>query len=466
MQKEAENPDTTTSMALKSSDGSKVGDMDNDDSTIEAMFFDMPEDDLPSANAPAALAPGVTSKFEAIPSTGWIPPDCVCAAGPNHVLVGVNSEFRIYNKTGGMLRRNQFSTFLSSVLPNSTSVKVFDPKMIWDHYNQRYVIIVAATQSSPQKSWCCVAVTKTTDPLGSWWVYALDASIDGATPTSNWMDYPMIGFDSQAIYIGMNQFNGSTFKYAKLRILNKSEIYSGAPAKWFDFWNLKHPDGSLAFTVQPCCHFRAAGPGPAYLMSCFFGSGNKLTMWTLNNPLASWSGGTPTLTKVNVNCKPYALPPQAQQQGSATPIATNDNRLLHAVYQHAGTTKRIWACHNSKISWSGDAEARCAAQWYEVDVQLATVIQQNAYGKSGSYYYFPVIQTDLTRNAVMAFSRSSSSEFACFRVTGRKSGAVLGNMEDSVLVKAGESSHASGRFGDYFGICRDAVDANRNICSR
>ena len=461
MLEKAELPDINTSMALKANDGSKVGDADSDEAALEATFFDMPEDEGPAANGPASLAPGISSKFETIPSTGWIPPDCVCAAGPNHVVVGVNSEFRVYNKAGGLLRRNLFNTFLSTVLPNSAAVKVFDPKMIWDHYNQRYVIIVAATQNSPQKSWCCVAISKTTDPLGSWWLYALDAALNGSTVTTNWMDYPMLGFDAQAIYIGMNQFNGNNFQYAKLRILNKIEIYSGAPAKWYDLWNLKNPDGSGAFTVQPCCHFRATGPGPAYLVNSLFGSGSKLTLWTLNNPLASWSGGAPTLTRVSVNCKSYGLPPSAKQQGTATPIATNDNRLLHAVYQHAGTVKRIWTCHNSKISWQGDAEARCAAQWYEIDVPSAAVIQENAYGKSGSYYFFPVIQTDQNRNAVMAFSRCSPAEFACFRITGRKVGSALNNMEDSILVKAGESAHTSGRFGDYFGIGRDASDVNR-----
>lgn len=458
---EATKIDRSSSMALSAEDNSTVGDTDEDVLQMEAVMEDMPEDDEPATLGPGAAAPAVVSKFETTPSTGWIPPDCVSAAGPSHVLVAVNSEFRIYNKTGSMLSRNLFNTFFSAVLPNNVNVKVFDPRAVWDHYSQRYVMIVAAMQSTPQKSWCGVAVSKTTDPTGSWWVYALDAAKDGGTTTTNWMDYPMLGFDSQAIYIGMNQFRGNSFQYAKIRILNKLELYAGAPVKWYDFWNLKDPGGSLAFTVQPCCHFRGAGPGPAYLINNIFGANNKLTLWTITNPLASWSGGAPVLTKLSINCRNYDLPPQAKQKGSATPVATNDNRLLNAIYQHAGSAKRIWTCHNSKISWAGDTEARCAVQWYEINVPTAAIVQQNAYGQKGSYYFFPVIQTDLRCNAFVAFSRCSPAEFANFRITGRKQTAPLNDLESSAMVKAGESAHVSGRFGDYFGIGRDGADANR-----
>ncbi|HEX5652606.1 MAG TPA: hypothetical protein VFX58_06005 [Chitinophagaceae bacterium] len=458
---QAEKMDRGSMQSLAAADDSEIGDTDEDVLALEAVMDDLPEDDSPLVAGPQAMAPAVVSKFETIPSTGWIPPDCVCAAGPSHVLVGVNSEFRIYNKTGSMLSRRAYNTFFSNVLPNQTNVKVFDPRLAWDHYSQRYIMIVAATQNSPQRSWCGVAVSKTTDPMGGWWVYALDAARDGNTATDNWMDYPMLGFDAQAIYIGMNQFKGNNFQYAKLRILNKSEVYAGTPVRWFDFWNLKNPDGSLAFTVQPCCHFRGAGPGPGYMVNNLWGNGNKMTLWTISNPLALWSGGTPVLTKNSIACKSYDLPPQARQKGSATPIATNDNRLLNAIYQHAGTNKRIWTCHNTRISWQGDTEARCAAQWYEIDVPTKKVIQQNAFGQKGSYYFFPVIQTDLRCNAFMLFSRSSATEFACCRLTGRRTAAPLNDMESSVLIKAGESAHLSGRFGDYFGIGRDGSDANR-----
>jgi hypothetical protein len=457
MQAMAAVPDKMGTRAFAATDSS-APDTDGE-SNLAMSAFDQPELD-PSSQAPSMLAPGVTSGFEAIPATGWVPPDCVVASGLNEVVACVNSEFRIYSKSGTMLRRNQYGPFFSAVLPNSAGVKIFDPRIIWDHYNNRYVMIVAATQNSPQKSWCGIAVTKTADPMGAWWVWALDASLNGGTATTNWMDYPMLGFDPQAVYIGMSMFNGNNFQYAKVRILNKTELYAGAGLRWYDFWNLKNADGSNSFTVQPCCHYRGAGAGPAYLINNYFGTNNKMTLWTITNPLALWGGSAPTLSKTTVNCRDYGVPPPAKQKGSATAINTNDNRLLNAVYQHTGNIKRIWTAHNTKATWAGDTEARCAVQWYEVDVPTSAVIQSNFYGQSGSYYFFPAIQTDLNRNAFMVFGRCNVNEFANLRMTGRRVTAAAGDMENSVLVKEGESAHLSGRYGDYFGIGRDGADGN------
>lgn len=457
MQAMAAIPDKMTLRSLSAEDGSEP-DTDNEDG-VGFAAFDQPEFG-PDDKAPTVLAPGLTSSFEAIPATGWVPPDCVVASGLNEVVACVNSEFRIYSKAGAMLRRNPYGPFFSAVLPNNAGVKIFDPRIIWDHYANRYVMIVAATQASPARSWCGVAVSKTSNPLGAWWVWALDAALNGSTPTSNWMDYPMLGFDGQAVYVGMSMFNGGSFQYSKVRILNKTELYAGSSVRWYDFWNLKNADGSNSFTVQPCCHFRGAGSGPGYLINNYFGANSKMTLWTITNPLAMWSGGSPSLSKTTVNCRTYDIPPAAKQKGSATPVATNDNRLLNAIYQHTGTTKRIWTAHNTKASWSGDTEARCAVQWYEVDVPSSTVIQSNFYGQSGSYYMFPAIQTDLARNAFVVFSRCNSNEFANLRMTGRRVSAPAGDLENSVLVKAGESAHLSGRYGDYFGICRDGADGN------
>jgi hypothetical protein len=87
-------------------------------------------------------------------------------------------------------------------------------------------------------------------------------------------------------------------------------------------------------------------------------------------------------------------------------------------------------------------------------------VQQNRYGASGAYYFFPAIQTDFARNAYIVFGRSSANEFASLRQTGRRVTDAANDLQGSVLVKAGESAETSGRWGDYFGICRDGGDSS------
>jgi hypothetical protein len=438
---------------------------DEDVEAAEALaVLDPPEGQ--AVVAPGAAAPTLTRSFEGIGQTAWRPPDPTMAVGPNHVLVAVNTDLAGYSKGGTLLFRwANMTTLFGPVLPSGASL--FDPRLAYDHYAQRWIVVVDARRPTPAGSWIMVAVSQGPDPAGAYWVWALDATLDGSSPTSNWADYSMLGFDTQAIYISSNMFafNGG-FQYAKLRILRKAELYAGGVGpnhaiRWHDFWNLRNPDNSMAFTVQPAAHFRGLGGNPpAYLVNAIWPSSNTLTLWTLSNPIALWVGGTASLSRVAVACRSYELPPQARQPGTNVRLATNDTRLLNAVYQNAGGGQRLWTCQTSAHTWSGDSEARCVVQWYEIDVPSQAVVQQNRYGAIGRYYFFPDIQTDLARNAYVVFSRSSDSEFGQLRQTGRRVGDAANDLQGSVLVKAGEGIYTGGRWGDYFGIGRDGGDSS------
>lgn len=433
------------------------------DEQSTAMNFERPEGQISSVS-PQIGAPVATRSFRGIPQTAFRPPDCTLAAGLNDVMLAVNTDLAIYTKAGALRFRWANMSLFNPVLPQGASV--FDPKLAYDHYQNRWIVVAAARRANPAGSWIMIGVSQSSDPAGSYWIWALDATLDGGTPSSNWADFPTLGFDTQGIYICCNmfQFNGG-FRYSKLRILQKAELYSGGSgpshfAKWYDFWNLKNPDNSVTFTIQPAVHFRGVGGNPpAYLVNTYFPSGNSLVLWTLNNPVGYWIGGNPSLTRTPINCISYSLPPQARQLGTSVSINTDDSRLLNAIHQHSQSgEKRLWTCHTSNYTWQGDAEAVSVVQWYEIDLNSNTVIQQNRYGAAGKYYYYPAIQTDLSRNAYVVFSRSGASEYAHLRQTGRRVSSPLNDLENSALVKAGESSYTGGRWGDYFGVCRDPAD--------
>jgi hypothetical protein len=444
-----------------------VMDATTEDADIEAQraALEFPEGETASATLTAA-APTLTASFQGIPQTAFRPPDNTIGVGPNDVVVAVNTDLASYTKSGLLsFRWANMTALFSPVLPAGATI--FDPRVAYDHYAQRWIVVAAARRASPAGSWIMLGVSQGTNPGGAYWVWALDATLDGSGPTNNWADYPMLGIDTQGIYISSNmfQFNGG-FQYTKLRILNKAEVYAGGVGpnhniSWYDYWNLRNPDNSMAFTVQPAMHFRGSGGNPAaYLINALWPGGNSLTFWTLTNPVGHWIGGNSSLSRVSVNCRSYELPPDAEQQGTNVRIETNDSRLLNAIYQNVGGVQRVWTCHTSRHTWSGEAVSRCVVQWYEIDVPTSNVVQQNRYGASGSYYYFPAIQTDISRNAYIVFGRSSSGEYAQLRQTGRRVGAAPGDLENSTLVKAGEGIYTGARWGDYFGICRDGGDAS------
>jgi hypothetical protein len=429
-------------------------------SGVEEADIELPEDFA----ATDPMAPTLSANFAGIPQTQFQPPDCTVGVGPQHVLASVNADLACYTKAGAQLFRIPLTAFFAPVLQNAV---IFDPRVAYDHYAGRYIVVATARINAPAASFLTVAVSQTSNPQGAYWMWALNARLDGSTLTNNWADYPMLGFDTQAIYISSNMFafNGG-FQYVKLRILNKAELYAGGvgPAhavRWYDFWGLRNTDNSLAFTVQPAVHFRGVGGNPpAYLINAIWPEASVLTKWTLTNPLAFWTGGgAPGLSRVSIACMAYALPPDALQRGSTTRIETNDSRLLNAIYQNAGGVQRIWTCQTGRHTWGGDSEARSVVQWYEIDVPTNRVIQQSRFGASGLYYYFPAIQTDINRRGFVVFGRSGGAEFAQLRQSGRRVADPQNTLQGSALIQQGLSAYTGGRWGDYFGICRDGANA-------
>ncbi|MCW2308093.1 hypothetical protein [Rhodobium gokarnense] len=413
-------------------------------------------------------APGILSTFEGITATGWYPPDPTIAVGKSQVLLSVNSDLAVYDKLGRFQSRwPNLKSFFKKVVPGNA--KVFDPRLLYDAFNNRFIVMAAATRSSPNGAWLLVGISEGEDASGPYTVWASDTTLNNDTATNNWGDYPIAGYDEQALYVTLNmfEFNGS-YQYSKLRIFNMSELAAGGTGNdhqitYWDIWSINDPDGRNAFSINPCIHYRTAGTNlPAYLMSAVWANSSHLVQWKLDSPLAGWSNGTPTLTAQDVPCLAYSLPPQAQQKGSSVLMATNDTRLLSAVYQNADSTQRIWAAHCSQVSWDGDTEARSCAQWYEIDMPTATVVQQNRFGASGIYYFFPALDVDQRRSAYMVMARSSATEYASIRETGRRKEYTAGEMAPSVQIRAGDGSYSVNasrqRWGDYFTAVRDGQD--------
>ena len=88
---------------------------------------------IDTAGGPVADAPLPSSNFAGITATGWLPPDCTMATGPNHVVLSVNSSVAVYNKAGGAaLLLRTLTVWFSNVIQGAT---VFDPKLLFDQHS-------------------------------------------------------------------------------------------------------------------------------------------------------------------------------------------------------------------------------------------------------------------------------------------------------------------------------------------
>ena len=195
------------------------------------------------AGAFGPAAPGLDATFAGVnfdsnitPNGGFvfIPPDPSGAAGPAHVVSVVNCLIEWRLKTGAAGTIQSLQGFFASL---SAVNKLFDPKVIFDQYAGRFVVVALERQDTANgdlvnSSRILVAVSKTSDPTAGWWFTAIN-SLTSISGIDRWADYPGLGLDDKAIYITNNMFgfgSGGTFGGVRLWIINKTPFYAGGVA--------------------------------------------------------------------------------------------------------------------------------------------------------------------------------------------------------------------------------------------
>jgi hypothetical protein len=123
--------------------------------------------------------------FPGIGENGYIPPDPNIAVGPNHIVQVVNSEIAIFGKSGNLY--SGYPKTLGSLWTNlggPCTNNSGDPTVQYDKLADRFMVTQLGSLSSPYSE--CIAVSTTSDPSGSYYLYSYDFG-------SNLNDYPKFG---------------------------------------------------------------------------------------------------------------------------------------------------------------------------------------------------------------------------------------------------------------------------------
>ncbi len=272
----------------------------------------------------------------------FIPPDVEIAAGPHHIVEAVNGRITVFNKGGTQAQTATPTAFFDS-LGVVADDNIFDPQVEYNEYVNRFFVLYSTRNDAASRSFQLIAVSNTDDPTQGWHLYALDAGLNGGTNTNNWCDYPHLGYSVQGTIITCNQFSHSapsTFQYAKIRVLDTSQLTSGSCCSWWDFWDLREGPGgtSKVFTIQPAAMHFAIGSDGAFLAAAQGGggSGNNLHVYRVPNVPECCDGDAvgPGLDEAQRSVGTYSSPPDAEQPGGAHAIDTGDARLAYAVFHY------------------------------------------------------------------------------------------------------------------------------------
>ncbi len=459
----------------------------------------------PLSPIPTIPSPSVTRTFKSDNLTlGSIPPDTMGAVGPNHVVTTTNEKVVIHDRNGVVLSTvtlNAFWAVMPNGLPNPST---FDPKILYDRFNDRFIFCVTANSFDPTSA-TLVATSQTGDPLGMWNRYAIDADATATAMGGAWADYPSIGFNKNWIVISINRFgfgNVSGYRGPSIYVINKTTAYAGTLGTVSVFEDsfqtgcLNLPaaqqNGALGcgFTYVPAIT-EDNTTDPEYITEDWDSTSGQLRMTQVTGPQAA-----PVLTVgYQFPQSPYSwrfnstliagsggYVPQRQQNvylPSGSRPTANDSRIQNAVLRngsfwttHTVMLARTQTAAGTSVGGTANPDIRSAVQWWQINPTTVNAaagtlpIQRNIIAdpradnchngaggnrtgcatanQRGDFYTFPTISVNAGNDVLIGYSRFSPFTLPKAAYSFRAASDPANTMRDSMVFREGQGTYNIG----------------------
>ncbi|MCA1594684.1 MAG: hypothetical protein LC754_19050, partial [Acidobacteria bacterium] len=313
---------------------------------------------------------------------------------------------RIQNRNGVELSRVTLSSFWAGVaLEGGAAVSAFDPKILYDRFNNRF-IFVSSANGQTLSSALLFAVSQTSDPTGTWNRFAVDADPAATASGGLWIDYPSLGFNKNWITINENVFGYGTvsgYQRADIYAIDKQAAYSNTLSSVSSFKGLfstclasvtQETELGCGFTMAPAIT-EDNTTDTEYLIEDWDSQAAQLRMSKLTGtaaaPVLTVATQFPQSTQSwRFDARRIGTTggyvPQKQQSAfltSGTRIMANDSRIQNAVLR-GGT---LWTTHTvmlastptpagTAVGGAGNPviDNHSAVQWWAIDPTQETGI--------------------------------------------------------------------------------------------
>lgn len=199
------------------------------------------------------------------------PPDQALAVGNGYVLEGVNVAFAVYDASTGVELTPAVG--LNAFFHLAPNVFTSDPKAVYDAQTGRWFVTTLAINPSYTQGSVLVAVSQTSNPAGSYNIYALDTTDATVPGCPCFGDQPLIGADANGFFVDTNQFGLASSGFVGTQIIgvDKAGLAAGAasvntetillPAVAYPVYYSLQPA-----TVPPGGQFEVAQGGTEYFL--------------------------------------------------------------------------------------------------------------------------------------------------------------------------------------------------------
>lgn len=378
-----------------------------------------------------------------------IPPDVNGAAGPSDLFETLNSQYRIFSKTGATIKTLSPSSFWSGL--NTVGSPFSDPHVVYDAAGKKWIACTIGKLKTGNYA-LFVAVSQTTDPSGTWFQFSVDTG-----PSSTLPDYPLLGYNKNWIVITTNDFFNNSFKQSRITIFNKASLYANAIGTVKTFFDTQ------LFTISPA-ETMDSSLSVEYLLTNYNGNSGgkgyvKISKITggANNPVYAQG----PICGVN---QPWSESgPDAPQLGSTQLINVNGTKMRSVIVANGS----IWATHTIYLPIF--PTKRTAVDWWQIRPADSTVLQ---YGRiddpTGALFYaFPSMAVKRGSNSLLiGASMFGKTIYASSVYAYRNGNDALNTLRSPYTYKAGLAPYyktlggSRNRWGDYTATCLDPADGS------
>lgn len=383
---------------------------------------------------------------------GAFPPDPSGAAGPDNYVQAVNTSYKIYNKDGTFVGGSIHS--LSTLWPGSTSEG--DPIVMYDRFAERWFI----SQFQPDSDEILIAISETSDPMGSYFAYSFTVSLGG----SAFPDYPKFGIWPNGYYMSANCSSKNCV------VFEREEMLLGNSAQMI---TMNFPSMAYFFrSVAPAYAEGQDAPDAGEPFYYFHVQDNSWSGVSTDHIKVlkcevDWTAGTGSVTvhqELNTEAFNSVFTnswDDITQKGSAQKLDAVAGIIMYkAQYRRFGDYNTVVMCTTVDV----DNTNRAGIRWFELrdnnDGQWY-IYQEGTYSPdSQNSRWMGNIAMDCLGNMALAYSYAGSDNYAGIRYTGRYKDDPLGQMtvEEQIAIEGLGSQTGGNRFGDYSQMTLDPVD--------
>ncbi|HJU38364.1 MAG TPA: hypothetical protein VJ724_02235, partial [Tahibacter sp.] len=426
---------------------------------------------------------------------GGVPPDTNGDVSPTHFIQWINTSWAIFDKTTGARLNGPTAgnSFFAGFGGRCQTTNAGDPLAIWDDRAQRWVMSQFTTGANASQ---CVAVSTTSDPLGTYYRYEFKWP---QTPVQVFGDYPHMGVWSDesarqnAYLLVTHEFNASTsaFLGAAYIALDRDKMLAGAPAAQVAV--IRFP-GLDAYGAEPA---HLDGPRHAKAGSCptfvhFDASSADYLFWDMcldwTTPANTTLSSTPQRIASRTPFVPnYTAVPQL---GSSVPLDAFGTHIMYRASSRAfapGSPTRLSMVVNhavngpsgqNAIRWThfdlaqpGQRFDQIFANGFETTGAVATtialdktIVDEGTYAPDNHNRWMGGIAIDQGGNIGVGYSVSSATINPRLAINGRTltdTDGLLRDEQSCTPATTGSqtgSFSGRGRWGDYASMSVDPSD--------